>query len=368
MARHRIDVETKTFVRFFLVVIGFGVLVLGFINALQALIILGISLFLALALNTPVTMLARRLPGRSRVGATAIAYVSVIAILGAVLFLVVPPVVQQTAKLAQTIPNVVETASQQWDGWKGFVTEYNLQPQVNSAIKSLSDSASSWSSNVGQTVINGIGSFFGFLAALLLILVLTFFMLIEGPTWMKRIWAIYDNRKRMEIHKRTVTRMYGVVTGYVTGQLTISALAATFAGLAVFAISFIFPNVPASLALPTAAVTFVMALIPMFGSTIAAVLITLLLAFNNVPAAVTYAIFFVVYQQIENNFIAPHIQSRKLDLTPLAILASLTIGLYVFGLAGGIIAIPIAGCVRILIDEYLEYTKKQRLLSEKTSN
>ncbi len=106
--------------------------------------------------------------------------------------------------------------------------------------------------------------------------------------------------------------------------------------------------------MPTAAITFVLSLIPMFGATIGGIIVTALLAFNNVPAAIIYAVYFVVYQQLENNFIAPHIQSKRNDLSALAILASVTIGLYMFGILGGIIAIiPIAGCVRILIDEYL---------------
>lgn len=369
MIKQRIEIETKTIVRFFLVVAGFGLAVVAVIHALHALIILGVSLFLALALNLPVTRLARRLPGRSRIGATAIAYIAVIVILGSVLFLVVPPVVQQTAKFAQSVPALVEGAGNQWDGWKGFVNEYNLQSQVDSAIQSLEKSTSSWAGNVGQTVVNGIGSFFGFLASLILVLVLTFLMLIEGPMWMKKIWDLYENDERAMIHKRIVSRMYTVITGYVTGQLTVSALGATFSGLVIFALSFIFPQIPVSLALTTAAVMFIMSLIPMFGSAIGATLIGILVAFNSLPAAITFIIIYVVYQQIENNFIAPNIQSRKLDLTPLTILASLTIGLYVFGLAGGIIAIPIAGCVRILIEEYLQWShnKKQRKVKAPTA-
>jgi predicted PurR-regulated permease PerM len=148
--------------------------------------------------------------------------------------------------------------------------------------------------------------------------------------------------------------MYGVVSGYVTGQLTVSAIGATCAGLFVFIISFIFPDVPKQLAMPTAAITFLLSLIPMFGATIGGIIITLLLALNSIPAAIVYAIYFVVYQQIENSFISPHIQSKKNDLTALMVLGAVTIGLYMFGVIGGIIAIPIAGSIRILIQEFLE--------------
>ncbi len=121
-----------------------------------------------------------------------------------------------------------------------------------------------------------------------------------------------------------------------------------------FILSFIFPEVDANLAMPTAAITFILSLIPMFGATIGGVLIAILLALNSIPAAIIYAIFFVVYQQVENNLIAPHIQAKRIDLTALMILGAVTIGLYMFGVIGGIIAIPIAGTVRILIEEFLE--------------
>ena len=77
-----------------------------------------------------------------------------------------------------------------------------------------------------------------------------------------------------------------------------------------------------------------------------------------IPAAVVYAIYFVVYQQIENNFISPHIQAKRIDLSALMVLGAVTIGLYMFGIVGGIIAIPIAGSLRILIEEFLEHRRK----------
>jgi len=350
----KIDIDTRTFVRFWLVVFGIGLAALLLYKAQTALIILGVSLFLALALNGPVSLIAKKLPGKSRVGATAIAYVAVIIILGAIMTLVVPAIIQQTAKVAQTIPTVVESASHQWDGFRGFVEQYNLQGQLDTALKSIQDSASSWAGDVGQNVVAGIGSIFSGIAALILVLVLTFLMLIEGPAWLKRIWHLYKDEARMKKHRRIAGRVYGVVSGYVTGQLTVSTIGATAAGVFVFILSFIFPEVDPNLAMPTAAITFVLSLIPMFGATIGGVLIAVLLALNSIPAAIIYAVYFVVYQQIENNFIAPHIQAKRIDLTALMVLAAVTVGLYMFGVIGGIIAIPIAGSIRVFIEEFLE--------------
>jgi len=372
----KIDIDTHTFVRFWLVILGITIAAALVYKAQTALIILGTSLFLALALNAPVSRLAKLLPGKSRVGATALAYIAVIIFLGGIILLVIPPMVQQTAKFAQNIPSVIDHTTAQWSALRHFIDEYNLQPQVDAAIESFKATSASWAGNVGQNVVKGIGSFISFIAALILVLVLTFLMLIEGPQWMKRIWGLYTDEAKMRKHRRVVGRMYGVVGNYVTGQLTVSAIGATFAGLFVFVLSFIFSDVPSGLAMPVVAITFILSLIPMFGATIGGIIITTLLALNNIPAAIAYAIYFVVYQQVENNFISPHIQSKRIDLSALMVLASVTVGLYMFGIVGGIIAIPIAGSVRILVEEFLSNRKNQatpepapvKLASKKTSS
>jgi predicted PurR-regulated permease PerM len=348
----KIDIDTRTFVRFWLVIFGIALAAILLYKAQTGLIILGVSLFLALALNAPVSIISKRLPGKSRVGATALAYVAVVVIIGAIVTLVVPSIIQQTAKVASTIPEVVESASHQWEGARDFVEQYGLQDQLDTALSSIQSSASAWAGNVGKSIVTGIGSIFAGIAALILVLVLTFLMLIEGPEWLKRIWRMYTNEERMRKHRHVVHRIYTVFSGYVVGQLTVSTIGATCAGLFVFALSFIFHEVDGNLAMPTAAITFILSLIPMFGATIGGVLIAVLLALNSVPAALIYAVFFVVYQQIENNFVSPHIQAKRIDLTPLMVLGSVTIGLYMFGVIGGIIAIPIAGSVRVLIEEF----------------
>lgn len=351
--------------RFWLVVIGFAFAILAIYSARTALIILGAALFLALALNQPVSLLARYLPGKSRVWPTAIAFILVVVVLGLFAFLVVPPIIQQTAKFAQTVPSLVETATTQWHGLSELIDRYNLQPQVNDALESIRRNTTDWAANIGSNVLSGIGSAASLIASGFLVLVLSFLMLVEGPMWLKRIWGVYNDEERMESHRNLVQKMYHVVTGYVTGQLTVSGIGSLMAGLVVFILSLIFPNIPANLALPTIAIAFTLSLIPMFGATIGAVLISLLLAFNDLSAGITFAVFSIVYQQIENNFISPTIQARKLELSALTVLGSVTVGLYVFGLAGGIISIPIAGCIKVLLEDYLERAKKNRAKSER---
>ena len=364
----RIEIDTKTFVRFWLVVMGFGLAGLAIYSAKDALVLLGISLFLALALNRPVAAIAKKLPGKSRLGGTALAYTTLVLLLGCVIWFVIPPIVQQSAKFVESIPSIIDQASSQWRGVNDFIDKNNLRPQVDSMMENIKQQSSSWVTSVGTNLLSSVGSLASFLGSLFLVLVLSFLMLLEGPTWVKRLWGLYNDEEKMERHKKLVGRMYNVVTGYVSGQLTVSGIDAILSGFVVFVLSLTFPVINSNLAMLTVMATFVLTLIPMFGATIAGALISLLLFFNNMTAGVIYAIYFVIYQQIENNFVSPSIQSKKVELSALTVLVAVTIGLYVGGLLGGLVAIPVAGVVKVLLDNYLEQVKSKRVENEKPLN
>lgn len=356
----RIEIDTQTFVRFWLVIFGFALIALIIYGARNALILVGTSFFLALALSRPVNWISKRLPGNNRVGASAIAFLMVVMAVFTAFFLVVPPIIEQSAKLADSAPVLLENAQKQWTGLNDLITRYNLQPQIDQALNNIRDSIGSWAGTLGQGVVSGLGSVITFITTSLIVLFMTFFMLVEGPVWSRRVWLLYSDKSRMKRHEHLMNRMYNVVTGYVTGQVTVSAIGASAAGLAVFLISMFFHEVPSSLALPVAAMTFILTLIPMFGATIAGTLAAILIALNNLPAAIIYIVYFFVYQQIENNVIVPTAQAKSLNLSALVIITAVTIGIFMFGIAGGIIAIPIAGCIKILLEEYVKKVQRER--------
>ncbi len=352
----KIEIDTRTFVRFWLVVIGFALAALAIYSARSAIIILGAALFFAIALNPPVSMLANILPSKSRVLSTAMAYVAVVVFLGIVAFLVVPPISEQSVKFAQTVPGLIDSATQQYAGINGFVEKYNLQPEFDKLIKSLKDGASQFATGAGSILITSISSVLSAIANGVLIFVLAFLMLVEGPSWLEKLWSIYPSKSKMRHHKNMLKRMYGVVTGYVVGQLSISSVAGLVSGITVFLVSLMF-SVPTNLAVPAAAIMLVLSLIPMFGEFVGIVIVSLLLLLNSPTAALVFFAVLVVYQQIENNYIAPQIQSKRIDLSALAILSAVTIGIYCLGVIGVIISIPIAGCIRVFAEEYHRYKK-----------
>jgi predicted PurR-regulated permease PerM len=362
----KIDIDTKTFVRFGLIALAFVVAIAAVYHVRSALITIGIALFLTLALNPPVSWIAHRLPGKSdnRVGATAIAYLLVLLVLGGLLVTIVPPVVEQSSKFANTVPGLIDQAGNQRQVFDDFIDRYGLQPQVDAAIENAKNQASSAAANIGNLLVSGASATFSGAATLVFVLVLTFLMLVEGPSWMQKIWGLYEDSTKLERHRNLIDKMYRVVTGYVNGQILIASIAAICTLVTVLILSAIFP-LPANLALPLATIVFLTGMVPMIGATVGAIIVTLILLLNSTGAALIFLAYFIVYQQIENNFIAPTIQSKRVELSALAVLTAILIGVSLFGLLGGLISIPIAGCIRVLLLDYLDHARKQRAKSKK---
>ena len=151
----RIEIDTKTFVRFWLVVMGFGLAGLAIYSAQDALILLGLSLFLALALNRPVAAIAKKLPGKSRLGGTALAYTTLVLLLGCVAWFVVPPIVQQSAKFVESVPSLIDQTGSQWHGFNELIDKNGLRPQVDATLNNLRQQASSWATSAGTSGISG---------------------------------------------------------------------------------------------------------------------------------------------------------------------------------------------------------------------
>lgn len=359
----RVNIETRTFIKLALVTLAFAIGVVAIIKARQPLILIGLSLFLALALNPPVNAIAKRLPGRSRVGATAIAYVLVLTFLGGITVMVAPPVIEQTARFARSTPAVIEDLSNQQYIVQNFIDRYELNEAYDNAVENAKNRAAGVAASMGNLIVDGAGSLLNGIVSLIIVVVLAFLMLIEGPSWMKLIWGLYKDQQLLERHRDVVYRMYRVVTGFVNGQMLIAGIAglSTLVAIVILALMFDFQ---ASLAVPLAVIVALTGFVPMIGATLGAILVSLVLLFNSVPATIIFVAFFIIYQQVENNFISPLVQSKVVDLSALMVLSAVLIGVSVFGIIGGIISIPIAGCIRVILVDYLEHAEGKREASK----
>jgi predicted PurR-regulated permease PerM len=348
---NKIEVDTKTFVRFWLVLIGLVAIGLFIATARVGLFIVGASIFLAIALNPLISKISKHLPGKSRSLATLISYILVIGVIGGILALVVPIIISESIRFAETMPEIIEKNADNWSAVNNFIESNNLGAIRDQFFAAINDMANGFTKDFAPNLINGMGQIASGATALILILVLTFLMLVEGPEMYDNFWKRFKKSEKSQRWRSVLIKISEVITGFVSGQLVVALIDALVSTIAVFTLCLIF-GVSAGLALPLGLITGTLSLIPLFGAIVGGVLVAILLAFSAPLAGLIFIVFFIIYQQIEANIIAPKIQSKRANLPPLIILVAVTIGIYLFGLLGAIIAVPLAGCIKVLFDEY----------------
>lgn len=339
-----ITVSNRTVVR----VVGMVILSLLFLAALRkasvAITLIFTAFFLALALNAPVHWISEHLPGKrrgSRKLGTAISFFIVIAFLIGFMASIVPPLVKQTNNFIKAAPDIVQNVRDEDSSLGNFVRRYNLEDQAAKFSSQLSDRLE----NVGSGAVTGVAKVSTSIFAVLTILVLTFMMLIEGPRWLALFKRMTPKHKRAHADA-LLEDMYRVVKGFVNGQVLLAAIAA---------VMILVPLLILGIGYPVAlmVIVFVCGLIPMVGHTIGAVIVSTVALFTSPIAAVIILLYYFLYQQIENYIIQPRVQSNSTNMSPLLVFASVIIGVSYAGILGGLVAIPVAGSLRILVIDYL---------------
>ena len=181
-------------------------------------------------------------------------------------------------------------------------------------------------------------------------------MLVEGPRWLRVFKDIIPNNRHEQAEK-LASDMYKVVKGYVNGQVILAALAAIFI-LPMMVILDV--QYPAALMV----IVFICGLIPMVGHTIGAVIVSVVALFTSPVAALILLGYYFLYQQIENYLVQPRIQANSTNMSPLLVFSSVVIGVNFGGIFGGLVAIPIAGCLRILV---LDYLRRKNIIEPATA-
>lgn len=348
----RIEIDTKTFIRFWLVIVGFFMLLSLIWQAKTGLILVFIALFLALAMNPLINKFDRLIPGKNRTLPTVISFIILVVVVGGIISVIVPAVVNESTRLVRNLPTAVSRLSKEYSGVVTVAEEHlhinNLDEQIETAVK---DFSTNFVKDFAPNVLNSVSTISDVLAKTILVLFMTLFMILEGPKVLKKFWLNFENDTRVMHAKKVIGRMADMVSKYVSGVITVCIIDAVVTGLAIFVLSLIF-KFDSGLTLPFAFITGLGNMIPVFGPTICCILVAVLMAFNSLPAAIIFTIFVIIYLQIEGNYISPKVQSKGTKLSALIILVAVTVGVYAFGIIGAIVAIPIAGCIKIFLEEY----------------
>ncbi|HET8653556.1 MAG TPA: AI-2E family transporter [Gaiellaceae bacterium] len=300
-----------------------------------------VAVFLTLALNPAVEGLQRR-GLRRRGAATAVTFLLAIGVIVAGGSLFVPTLVREVSDFVAAVPDYVDDVQRGRGPLGDLAQRYDLEERVRQAIE---QGGTSGVLGLSGTAIAVTQSVLTFIVAVVTIAFLTFFMLLEGPHWMERFYALLPEESQPK-WRAIGTEIYRTVGGYVTGNLFISVIA----GVAT-TIMLLILDVPYAVALGL--LVAILDLIPLAGATLAAIIVSAVAFLTSIPAGIIILIFFIVYQQVENHVLQPVVYSRTVQLSPLAILISVLVGAKIAGVLGALAAIPVAGTIQVLLLAWL---------------
>jgi predicted PurR-regulated permease PerM len=146
--------------------------------------------------------------------------------------------------------------------------------------------------------------------------------------------------------------MNQIVSGYINGQILLAFIGAVFTFITLAIVSSVLNVQINTLALTV--IIFFTGLIPLFGHIIGGIIVVIACLFVSWPLALIVGIALLVYLQIENITFQPYIQAKYNNITPLLVFVSALVGIAAGGLFGAFIAIPLAGCIKVAIEEYLD--------------
>ena len=355
MAERVVSFRVRTILAVLGLVLAVLVLIKVVLIARQVLSWMLVALFLALALNPAVEWFQRR-GIKSRGVAAAVTYLLALGGIAGIGFLFIPTLVDQVNDFARALPDYIDDLTK-GRGKLGFLQEkYHLVDKVRDAVKEGGAAKLLGFSGAALAITKSIITI---VVAIITITFMTFFMLLEGPAWMDRLYGLLPEGSQ-DRWRNVGHQIYRTVGGYVTGNLLISLIAGSSTTLVLFLMD-------VKYAVALGLLVAILDLIPLAGATIAAILVGTVSFLNSVPAGIVVIVFFVVYQQIENHLLQPIIYGRTVQLSPLAVLISVLIGAQLAGVLGALAAIPVAGAIQVIFLDWLKHRRERASLHAATT-
>jgi predicted PurR-regulated permease PerM len=305
----------------------------------QIFILILIALFLAMGLNPAVEALRRR--NMSRVTAVTIIFTSVIAFVVFFALVVAPPVISQGTQLINKAPALLADLTNNATINK-LNDQYGIIDTLQSKLTSVTSdgtlliSAFGGVIGVGKSVLSG---FFTFLT----ILVLTLYFITSLPQAVNLGLSLVPASRRERVGHLT-NAIIARVGSFVGSQIVIAAMASLF----VFVLSLVL-GLPSPIAIGM--IVFVCGLIPLVGHFLGSGIVTIIALTQSIAIGVIAFVAYVVYVQIENYVVTPRIMKRTLAVPGAVTIISALIGSSLLGLVGGLLAVPVAASIILILDE-----------------
>ena len=315
------------------------VLLRALASASQVFVLILVSLFLATGLNPAVEAIRRR--GTSRTTAVAIIFVAVLALVGLFIALVIPPLVRQTTHLIEIAPTLLQDLKAnpriaELNAQYAFID--TLQSKLNSITSdgTLIFTAFGGVIGVGKTVLSGT-----FTALTILVLTLYFITSLNEATQIGLKFVPASRRPRVAL---LVDAVIARVGAFVGSQILIAAMAALFVTILSFILSL--PS-PISIGI----IVFICGLVPLVGHFLGCGIVTLIAATQSVTIGIIAFVAYVLYVQIENYVVTPRIMKRSLNVPGAVTIIAALIGTSLLGLVGGLLAVPVAASIILILEE-----------------
>jgi predicted PurR-regulated permease PerM len=296
-----------------------------------------VAIFLAVGLDPAVRRLERM--GLTRGQGVAAIFLSVIGVIVAFAFAVIPPLVRQVASFATDLPQYVQDLAEQNPRIEEWIAETDISEQLSSSVSNIPATISGSLGNV----LGIAGSILGTLFNLLTILILTVYFLLSLSRIRTESMRLVPASRRHQV-SQLVDPILGKIGGYIAGQVTVALIAGVlaFLFLAIVGVPF-----PVALALWVS----IAALIPLVGATLGAIPAVVVAFFGSTALGVGTLGYFVIYQSIENYVIHPRVMTHAVDISPAAVLLAALIGGSLLGFVGALMAIPAAASIKLIFQE-----------------
>ena len=308
-------------------------------SASAVFILIIISLFLAAGLNPAVLFFQNR--GLKRGASVGAVMGLVLLFVAAFISIAAPPLIDQGNQLVNNAPQLVKDLNN-----NAFINDLNnrygvidsLQTRVDSVIKDGQFAITAFGGviGVGKAVVSGLVSTFT-------ILVLTLYFLAALPQVVQISLRFVPATRRDRVSKLS-NAIIARVGSFVGGQGLIAILAALF-----ILIMGLIIGMPYTA--PLAMVVLVCGFIPLVGHFIGMSIITLVSLTKSPTTALVALGSYIIYVQIENYVITPKIMRKSLAIPGLVTIIAALLGTSLLGLIGGLLAVPIAAAVLLIIDE-----------------
>ena len=295
---------------------------------------------LAFLLEYPVLFLISRGLKRSyAVGSVFGGALVIVVTLGITLL---PLLLDQLDQLAHRLPSWIESGIGQLQALQVWAGDRHLPVDVSAIIAQLKDRLANELQILPTQILNFAIEAFDSTLEVLLVIILTFYLLLDG----ERLWAGIFQWFPANLGRQIQTSLQQSFRNYYLGQATIAALM----GVSV-TIAFLLLRVPFGLLFGIGIGALV--LIPL-GDIFGIISVSLLMTLKSIWLGVEVLVVATFIDQAIDQAIAPRIMGKLIGLNPIWIIITLLLGAKVGGVLGVIIAVPLAGAVKNLADSLKE--------------